>query len=107
MITKKFSKKPPLCTVDFILPDEIATIAETACLVGDFNDWNGTATPMKKVKGSAFRVTVKLDVDQEYAFRYLINGSEWHNEPKADKFVENPFNGENSVVTTYSPVDPQ
>jgi len=102
MISKRFGKKRPGCKVDFTLPADLAAVAKTAYLVGDFNDWNETATPMKKGRGPVFRVTLELDINREYAFRYLVNGS-WHSEPEADRFVSNPFGGDNSIVTTYPP----
>ena len=55
---------------------------------------------MKKQKDGSFAVTLNLAKDSEYQFRYLINGSEWHNDWEADKYVPNPFSGDNSVVTT-------
>ena len=100
MLTKKYLKKGR-CKVDFELPEVIATAAQTASLVGDFNDWNETATPMTKLKGGRFKVTVDLDLDREYAFRYLVNGIDWHNDPEADRYVDNPFGGHNSVVDTH------
>jgi hypothetical protein len=30
----------------------------------------------------------------------LVNGAEWHNDWQADKYVPNPFSGDNSVVIT-------
>ena len=44
--------------------------------------------------------TLDLDAGREYQFRYLINGKDWHNDWEADKYVANPFSGDNSVVTT-------
>ena len=101
MLTKKFSKQGQRVKVDFELPDAIAASAHTAYLVGDFNDWNETATPLKKLKGPRFKVTVELDLNREYAFRYLVNGIDWHNDPEADRYVDNPFGGHNSVVDTH------
>ncbi len=103
MFTKQFLKGRPVCKVDFVLPEEIAAHAKTAHLVGDFNSWDETATPMKKLKGPKFKATLELSVNREYAFRYLLNGSEWYNDPGADQNVPHPFGGDNSVITTYPP----
>jgi len=73
--------------------------AETVYLVGDFNDWDETSHPMSKLKDGRFKLIVKLESGQDYQFRYLVDG-EWHNEWEADKYVPNPFSGDNSVVTT-------
>ena len=74
--------------------------AEAVHLVGDFNDWNESATPMKKLKSGRFMVTLELEKGREYQFRYPVNGTEWHNDWHADKYVPNPFRGDNSVVIT-------
>ncbi len=75
--------------------------ANTVFLVGDFNDWNETSHPMEKLKDGRFKLDLTLDVGKEYQFRYLVNG-EWHNDWEADKYVPNPFSGDNSVVNTSS-----
>ena len=71
--------------------------AQCAYLVGDFNDWDETTHPMEKLKDGRFRAVVELKPGQEYQFRYLVDGA-WHNEWEADKYVPNPFSGDNSIV---------
>lgn len=90
--------------VEFILPESVAAEAETVHLVGDFNDWNESATPMEK-KGKTFKVQIDLKLNQEYQFRYLVNGKEWHNDWHADKYLPNPFSGDNSVIITDPAVE--
>jgi 1,4-alpha-glucan branching enzyme len=96
MLKKDYLKGKPVCKVTFVLPEAIQ--AESVQLVGDFNDWNPVDTAMKKQKDGRFTITLDLDQGREYQFRYLVNSSEWHNEWAADKYVSNPFNGDNSVV---------
>jgi 1,4-alpha-glucan branching enzyme len=100
MFKKKFLKTK--CKVTFELPQGIAEGAEDVYLVGDFNNWDEHATQMEKKKGKGFSITVDLEPNKEYQYRYLINGRDWHNDWEADKYVPNPFSGDNSVVTTYS-----
>lgn len=80
----------------FSLP--AAVQGETVYLVGDFNKWDEKTTPMKRQKDGSFTVTLELSKGSEYQFRYLVNGSEWHNDWQADRYVPNPFSGDNSVV---------
>jgi 1,4-alpha-glucan branching enzyme len=103
MLKKKYLKTK--CKVTFILPEPLVdeNIA-TVHLVGDFNDWNETATPLE-LKSKQYQVTVDLDLGREYQFRYLINGDQWHNDWHADRYVPNPFIGDNSVVSTYPAPD--
>lgn len=98
MLKKQYLKSKPVCKVTFYTPEEIE--AEEVNLVGDFNGWDEGATPMEKLKDGRFKVILPLDKDEEYQFRYLVNGAEWHNDWEADKYVPNPFLGDNSVVTT-------
>jgi 1,4-alpha-glucan branching enzyme len=96
MLKKDYLKEKPICKVTFVLPKAIQ--AESAHLVGDFNNWNLVDTPMKQQKDGHFAITLDLDKGREYQFRYLVNSNEWHNEWAADKYVPNPFHGDNSVV---------
>lgn len=98
MLKKQYLKTKPVCKVTFDLPAQVQ--GETAYLVGDFNEWDENAMPMKRNKDGSFTITLNLDTGKEYQFRYLVNGSEWHNDWNADKYVPNPFSGDNSVVTT-------
>lgn len=97
MIKKRFFKTKKTCSVTFELPKAIE--AKSAVLVGEFNDWDETATPLKKVKG-AWKTTVELDKDKAYQYRYLVNGAEWHNDWEADDYAPNFIDGDNSVVET-------
>ncbi|MBZ0308504.1 MAG: isoamylase early set domain-containing protein [Anaerolineae bacterium] len=99
MLKKRFLKTK--CKVEFSVPETVAAEANTVHLVGDFNHWNETTTPMEKNK-KTFKTTLDLELNREYQFRYLINGQEWHNDWHADKYVPNPFSGDNSVVNTHS-----
>lgn len=97
MLEKQYLKtKKSECKVTFSLP--AAVQAENVYLVGDFNAWDEKATPMKKQKDGSFKTTLSLGTGRDYQFRYLVNGSEWHNDWEADKYLPNPFSGDNSVV---------
>jgi 1,4-alpha-glucan branching enzyme len=98
MLKKQHLKSKPICKVTFYSPAQVQ--AETVHLVGDFNNWSETADPMKPLKDGRFSLTLDLEAGKEYQFRYLVNGTEWHNDWEADKYVPNPFSGDNSVVTT-------
>jgi 1,4-alpha-glucan branching enzyme len=96
MLTKEYLKEKPVCKVTFTLPQAVE--AESVHLIGDFNNWNPAKAAMKKHKEGHFTLTLNLDKGREYQFRYLVNNTEWHNDWAADKYVANPFNGDNSVV---------
>jgi 1,4-alpha-glucan branching enzyme len=98
MLKKQYLKSKSVCKVTFYTPEQVQ--AEEVTLVGDFNGWDEAATPMEKLKDGRFKVVLPLEIDSEYQFRYLVNGSEWLNDWEADKYAPNPFLGDNSVVTT-------
>jgi 1,4-alpha-glucan branching enzyme len=97
-IKKQYLKSGSLCKVTFSLPSEIAKVVSTAHLVGDFNDWDASVTPMKKLKNGTFTATITLKPNQEYQFRYFLDGKSWENDWNADKYIPNAFGSENSVV---------
>lgn len=97
MLTKKPLKSGKQVNVTFYthaLPE-----AESVYIAGDFNNWNEQSDAMEKLKDGRFKITIKLEAGRDYQFRYLVSGKEWHNDWEADKYVPNPFSGDNSVVT--------
>lgn len=95
---KKQNSRGKAVKVTFTLPKDVQ--AESVHLVGDFNNWNEKANPMTTDKEGNHTATISLQKGKEYQFRYLVNGSEWHNDWHADKYVPNSFSGDNSVVST-------
>jgi 1,4-alpha-glucan branching enzyme len=99
MVSKKFVKSKNTFEVTFTLPEGID--AQKASVAGDFNSWDASQTPMKKSKGVWQAKVTGLEQNREYQFRYVVNDTEWLNDPTADKQVANNVGGENSVVSTY------
>lgn len=98
-IKKQYLKSKPICKVTFRMPKEAANSAEKAHVVGEFNNWDVHATPMKKLKNGAFTVTVDLEQEREYQFRYLVDETKWENDWHADKYVPTSYgDSDNSVV---------
>lgn len=98
-LTKHFLTRKPICVVIFKLPAEVAGKAKIVHLVGDFNQWNHTATRMKKSTDGSFNASIELETGKEYQFRYLIDSTYWFSDPDADKYVPTIYgDSENSVV---------
>ena len=97
---KNYAKTTKKCKVTFELPIEATVGVKKVALVGDFNNWDESATMMKRNKESGlFTASLSLDVGKEYQFRYLLDGERWENDWSADKYVPSSFGGiENSVV---------
>ncbi len=53
-IKKQFLKSKPVCKVTFKITEEQAKHAKCVRLLGEFNDWNKSAKPMKKLKKRHF-----------------------------------------------------
>lgn len=99
MFKKKFLKTK--CKVTFELPPQLAEGADEVYLVGDFNNWDERGLKMDKKKGNRFTLDLDLELNKEYQYRFLINGSNWQNDWEADKYVPNPYFGDNSVISTH------
>ena len=82
--------------VTFELPAEVN--AQTACLLGEFNDWNAESNPMTRGEDGSFSVIVLLKPGQAYRFRYLLDGERWENDSAADAYLPNPYGSDDSVV---------
>ena len=98
-IKKQYLKSRPACKVTFRVNKDAANSANKIFLVGEFNQWDDKATPMKKLKSGDFTKTVELNTEiPEYQFRYLNDKGNWENDWEADKYIPNGIDGENSVV---------
>ena len=99
-IEKQILPKNKFCKVKFIVPKEVAETAKSANLVGDFNDWDTAAIPMKKARGGSYHVSLELEAGKEYQFRYLLDNQRWENDINADKFVPSGYGDSvNSVLS--------
>ena len=96
MLKKHVYKGGERVRVWFYLPPEVN--AQTAYLVGDFNDWDKTANPMKKKKDGTFYTALTLNAGKAYQFRYFLDGERWENDWQADAYVPSDLGVENSVV---------
>lgn len=99
-LKKQFLKSKPVCKVTFKLSEEEAKSADKVRLVGDFNNWDKSAPPMKKLKNGGFTTTVDLETGKEYQFRYLLDDQSWENDWAADAYVPSSESlDDNSVVS--------
>ena len=99
-IKKRYLKSKPICKVTFKFQPPENEIYHSVHIVGDFNNWDQNSHRLKKlVKDDTYSIVIDLEIDKEYEFRYLLNGTIWTNEPNADKHVPTHFgDAENSVV---------
>lgn len=93
---KSYSKTGRYCRVTFELPAE--TNANTAAVLGDFNNWRSEENPLKKRKDGSFSTTISLKSGNTYRYRYLIDGDRWENDGRADHYLPNEFGTEDSIL---------
>jgi len=99
-IKKQYLKTRPVCKTTFRLSREEARDARHIFIVGEFNNWNEIATPMKSLKNGEFVATLDLEADREYQFRYCFDKIAWGNDPQADRYFYSSYGDcENSIVS--------
>ena len=96
MPKKEYTKTGRSCRVTFDLPAEVN--AQSACLCGEFNDWDQSSHPMKRAKDGSFSLTISLKPGRQYRYRYLLDGERWENDWAADSYAPNALGSEDSVV---------
>ncbi len=83
-------------TVQFVL---VAPEAGSVALVGDFNDWNRSATPLAQEAGAGvWSISVLLEPGR-YKYSFLVDGSTWIDDPRAVPVVEDEFGRPSSMLT--------
>ncbi|SIO95856.1 isoamylase early set domain-containing protein [Vibrio spartinae] len=98
MISKRFFKTKNEVEVTFEL--DIPETASHVAIVADFLDWK--PEPMKKVaKSSTYKYKARLPKDQEYQFRYLLEETQWMNDPNAEQYIPNGYGEDNCLVSTH------
>jgi len=80
-------------TVKFVL---VAPQAAQVSVVGDFNGWNPSATPMQRT-GGTWVITVPLQPGR-HLYAFVLNGNQWMPDPAAPLAPEDGFGVSNSVV---------
>jgi 1,4-alpha-glucan branching enzyme len=99
MLRKTYSKNRKTCKVTFSFPAAAAPEAKKVALVGDFNNWDQEAMPLKKTPEGSWETVVSLQTGREYSFRYLVDDARWENDWNADKYSPSPYgDSDNSVV---------
>ncbi|MEZ4869662.1 MAG: isoamylase early set domain-containing protein [Caldilineaceae bacterium] len=100
MIYKYPSVYPGHVSVVFELPS--CLWADRIFLVGDFNNWDERATPMRQERDGVWRAVVDLPINTRQQFRYLIDGV-WRSDYHADGFAVGVYGEDNSVVHATLP----
>jgi 1,4-alpha-glucan branching enzyme len=96
MLKKNYSKTKQFCRVTFRHDPEQE--AERVQVLGEFNGWGKEGHELKKRKDGTFSLTLSLEANKEYKFRYLIDNKHWLNDETADDLVRNPFGQQDALL---------
>ena len=101
MLKKQTVRSREVVKVTFTVPQEELpqdVEVETLYVVGEFNDWDPAAHPLRERKDGRFSTTVSLQSGRIYRFKYLVEAKYWENDSAADAYIQNAFGTEDSIV---------
>lgn len=77
--------------------------ARTVSVVGDFNDWDPSVTPMQRVgKAGPWSATV-LAKPGRHTYAFMVDGTTLVADPRAPRVKSSDFDGDASVMMVRSP----
>ncbi len=76
--------------------------SHTVFLVGDFNTWSSSDTPMIEKNGN-YEVTLNLKKGK-YGYKFFVDGN-WVTDENAKDFTDDGYGGKNSLVFAGAPAD--
>ena len=78
----------------------VAPGASSVSVVGDFNDWDDSATPLRLASSKNGVWSVELPLAPgRYKYTFLVDGVRWVADPVAPRAVDSDFGTPNSVIT--------
>ncbi|MCC6243275.1 MAG: isoamylase early set domain-containing protein [Gemmatimonadaceae bacterium] len=87
--------------VQFVLDARTVSSATTVHVVGDFNEWQTSATPMMR-EGSVWTATVPL-VAGRHVYAFVIDGTRWITDPRQPVAADADFGRAGSVIIVQTP----
>lgn len=93
---KRENTKDGKVKVTFVLPYEEGQ--PTVSVVGDFNNWDPTATKLIKRRNGTCSISVTFDAGTTQRFRYYSADGVWMNDSEADGYEANEHGSENCLL---------
>lgn len=91
MDTKKPKASSLKVSFTFNAPD-----AKEVMVAGDFNNWNYSRTPLRRVDSNLWRRDLNLKPGR-YEYKFVVDGN-WISDPQNSNRVANSFGTENSII---------
>tara|TARA_Y100001970_G_scaffold197986_1_gene240876 strand:- start:1534 stop:3453 length:1920 start_codon:yes stop_codon:yes gene_type:complete len=84
---------------DGIIFEYDAQNAQSVFLVGSMNNWDTSATPMKKEGDGVWRIFLKLD-HGDYTYKFMVDGN-WEYDQNNPEYEDDGYGGYNSIIRFY------
>jgi hypothetical protein len=98
LTTREYQEAP--VAVQFVLD---ARRARTVALVGDFNAWDNTSTPLTRDSVTGVWSTVVGVPPGRHVYAYVVDGEKWTLDPRAPKTKDSDYGTEQSVIIVGLP----
>lgn len=95
MIGTELVKGTTRLKVTFAVPADV--VDGEAAVVGDFNEWDPSATPLRRRDGW-LRASLVVEPGRRYRFRYFADGGRWFNDQEVGVYEPNGMGDENSLL---------
>lgn len=76
----------------------VAPGASSVAILGDFNDWEEGASPLRPLEEGVWTISIPL-APGRYQYTFVIDGTTWVADPLAPRTFEDDFGRPNSVIT--------
>lgn len=80
--------------VEFVF---LAPGASAVTLVGDFNDWDPAATPLRQSTEGVWMIVMPL-APGRHVYSFVVDGREWVSDPRAPRAPDDDFGTPSSVI---------
>ena len=101
-VTPAGSQTPESATVVYVQFALEAPGASSVAVAGDFDGWEGSSV-LEDVDGDGIwtgRIPVRPGV---HAYMFLVDGSTWVTDPRADRYAEDGFGNRNAILAVAGP----
>ena len=98
MLKREAVKDSNQIKVTFVIPNN--PDQPRISVVGDFNNWDPTATVFVKRQNNTRSVSATVDPGQRYRFRYYVADGSWLNDESADAYEPNEHGSQNCLLVT-------
>lgn len=93
------ARTSPIVQFGFVAPH-----ASSVALVGDFNNWDPKATPLRAAStGGVWSVEVPIEPGR-HLYAFVVDGTVWRPDPAAPKATGEDYGEPNSALTVADPV---